>query len=77
MCRGRRRDQWEHTTALMAWIARVFTGERVDPENLNPVPRLEAERPALDPAAEAAEGWGNLKAAFTELARQRRHNGGG
>jgi len=77
MARGRRRDQWEHTAALIHWIAGTFAGQRVDMEALNPVPRLDADPPP-DPAAEkaeAAEGWANLRAAFQAWGN--RHYGGG
>lgn len=76
MAAGRRREQWEHTAALIHWIAAKFAGERVDMERVNPVPPLEPDRPAADPDAEAQEGWANLRAAFTAWARQRRHYGG-
>lgn len=70
MALGRRRDHWERTAALMAWIAAKFAGERVDVESLNPVPKLEPDRPAGDDKAEAAEGWANLKAGFKAWAEQ-------
>jgi hypothetical protein len=76
MAAGRRRDEWERTGALIHWIAATFAGHRVDPDDLNPVPRLAAVGPAGDPAAEAAEGWANLRAGFEQLAGQRAHNGG-
>ena len=77
MARGRRRELWEHTALLIHWIAGTFSGQRVDPEAINPVERLEPVRPP-DPAAEkaeAAEGWANLRAAFTAWGE--RHYGGG
>jgi hypothetical protein len=76
MAAGRRRDEWEHTTALIHWIAATFAGHRTDMEAMNPVPPLALAGPAGDPAAEAAEGWANLRAGFEQLAGQRAHNGG-
>jgi len=70
MARGKRREAWEHTAALIHWIAATFAGHRVDPESLNPVPRLAAE--VLDQAAaaaEAREGWANLRAGLAEISR--------
>jgi hypothetical protein len=75
MAAGRRREMWEHTAALIHWIAAKFAGERVDMEALNPVEVLEAERPPADPDAEAAEGWANVRASFTAWAEQGRHAG--
>lgn len=36
MARGRRRDEWDRTAQLMAWLARVMTGTKIEPAKLNP-----------------------------------------
>ena len=46
----------------------TFAGKRVDPEALNPIPRLEPDRPAVDPAVEAAEAWADLRAGLSQWA---------
>jgi len=70
MARGRRRETWEHTAALIHWIAaKGFAGERVDPEALNPIPPLLIDQAPADPAAEAREGWANLRAGLAEVSR--------
>jgi hypothetical protein len=65
--RSRQRAEWERTTALMSWIAAKWTGEKVNPDSINPY----IPKPRLDPKIEKKEAWSNIKAGFKALAKRR------
>ena len=70
MARGRRRDEWERTAALMVWIAGTFTGQRFDVEQINPIPKLQPEQTRVDPEIEKAEAWDNLREGFRQWVKR-------
>lgn len=74
MTEGRRREEWDHTAAILAPVLTYLGGKPVDPAALNPYrrPRLSAEmRRKLDEANDR-DGWRLLETGLREHARAMR-----
>lgn len=76
MADARRQSLWEETSAAMAWLARCWLGEKINPNDLNPyVPKRVKSKE--ERAIESEEGWALLKAGLRAHARTKgKHHGG-
>jgi hypothetical protein len=66
---ARRREAWDHTTALMAFVASRLIGEKLDPVKLNPYrrrPNLPRRTPEQIERANR-EGWRLLETGLRSL----------
>lgn len=68
MATGRRRDQWDHTAAMMNWMGR-FVDVPFEPDKLNPYRQSERreQRQLVDPGRAEAMGWAALEAGLRRL----------
>lgn len=66
---GRERENW--TRALLI-AASGMGGKDLNTITMNPYPPLPVPKPAIDEMAEAAEAWGNIRAALKEWVRHGR-----